>query len=436
MKKFVLSLIGICLLVFVGLLGFALWPTKTPVLTADNDALHQPDIIAKGRYLAVIGDCAACHSQKGEEAFSGGAAIQSPIGAMYAPNITPDETNGIGAYTLDEFARALRNGIRKDGVTLYPSMPYPSFSRLSDDDIKALFAYFRYDVSASDRPRMKDGIAWPMSIRWPVAIWRKLYAPQAIAFDASDYADSNIARGAYIVQGLGHCGTCHTPRALTLQEKGLSEKTATYLTGNTLIDGWVTTNLHNDSNGLKNWTEQDIVATLSTGRNPHGVAIGKPMNDMITRSGRNWSQEDLNAVAVYLKSLPPSTKTQSGFSINNSATTTQTNSDIAYLYQKNCSSCHGRNGEGMGGIFPPLAGNPTVIAPDAQSVVRLALNGYSAPENYGKLVPLSMPSFASRLSDEDITNIVNYIRNHWGNHAPQVENATVTKLRKVYPVSH
>ena len=434
MKKFLLTVITILVILFVAALGFALWPTSTPKLEAKLEDLKTPEMIKKGEYLATLGDCAACHSKPQNASFAGGEAIISPIGAMYPPNITPDKQYGIGNYTLDDFGRAVRNGIKKDGSTLYPSMPYPSFARLSDDDIKALYAYFQYGVKAADTPNAHNTIPWPLSIRWPVAIWRKSFAPDAIAFDPTPYGNETVARGAYIVQGLGHCGTCHTPRGIAMQEIGLTERDKGYLAGNSLIDGWVTTNLNNDDDGLKNWSEADIIATLHSGRNAKGVVIGTPMNAMVDESSSQWTKEDLKAVAAYLKTLPTTNASKSSFSpsTQNQALNTTQKTDIDYLYQNNCAACHGRKGEGTGGLFPALAGNPTVLAPNGQSVIRIVSNGFTVPKIEGQ-VPLAMPAFGKRLSDDEIVTIVNYVRNSWGNKAAEVTKSDVENIRKTYP---
>lgn len=429
MKKFISRAIIVLVCGFLVVLGFALWPTSTPVVVAEQISLDNPDLIKKGSYLAILGDCAACHSKPGSAMYAGGEAIESPIGAMYPPNITPDKQNGIGDYSLDDFARAVRSGIRKDGVTLYPAMPYPSYSRLSDEDIVALYAYFQHGVKPDETASKATEIVWPLSIRWPVAIWRKVYAPDARAFDASRYQDEKLARGAYLVEGLGHCGTCHTPRAITLQEKGLDDSVPTYLTGGQIIDGWFTPGLHNDVEGLKNWSVDEIVETLRFGRNAKAVVIGKPMNDVVMYSSSLWTDDDLLAVATYLKSLPATddVATVMNTSANTGALSERT--DVAFLYQTSCASCHGIRGEGKSHLFPALAGNNTVLAADPQSLIRLVLQGYTVPVIDNSLVPMRMPAFQKRLSDQQIADILTYSRQSWGNQASAVTAEQVKKIR-------
>src|ERR1700723_470887 len=236
-----LTLLAIGVVVFFGALGYALVPTHTRQIASRQPPRSDAASIERGRYLAVAADCAACHTAPGGRPFAGGLAIDSPLGAIYGTNITPDRASGIGNFTLDDFDRAVRHGIDDGGATLYPAMPYPSYARMSDEDIAALYDYFMHGVAPVARLAHADGIPWPLSIRWPVAIWRKLFAPSPDAppFDASRYANPEVARGAYLVQGPGHCGSCHTPRTLTLREKALDDSSNAYLAGGQKIGGGV-----------------------------------------------------------------------------------------------------------------------------------------------------------------------------------------------------
>ncbi|MGN4120444.1 cytochrome c, partial [Burkholderia gladioli] len=167
--------------------------------------------------------CIACHSAPNGKPFAGGLKFDTPIGAIYSTNITPDAKTGIGGWRFEDFDRAVRAGVRKNGDTLYPAMPYPSYARLSEEDVRAMYAYFSQGVAPVEQPNRAVDIVWPLSMRWPLAIWRKLYAPAPKPFEAASYADPVLARGAYLVQGLGHCGACHTPRAPTMQERALGD---------------------------------------------------------------------------------------------------------------------------------------------------------------------------------------------------------------------
>jgi len=439
MKKFLLSLVSLAVVVFVALLVFAFWPTTTPTLAAAGDA-DQAALIEKGRYLADAGDCTACHTAKGGKPFAGGLPIASPIGTLYSSNITPDKATGIGNYTLDEFDRAVRHGIAANGSSLYPAMPYPAYARTSDDDMRALYAYFMQGVAPVAAQNRANDVPWPLSMRWPLAIWRKVFAPapQAVAFDASRYKDPQIARGAYLVQGLGHCGSCHTPRALTLQEKALDESGEAYLSGGPVIDGWLAVNLRgNPADGLGSWTRDDIVATLRSARSTTHAVLGGAMGDVVVHSTQHLNDADLQAVAAYLKTLPPTKDQVASFNADPATAKAlaagQEDSRGAELYVDNCAACHRTNGQGYERVFPKIAGNSSVLSQDPVSMIRLVLAGSKLPATATAPSELGMPGFAWRLSDEEVAQLLTFIRSSWGNQAPAVNVEEVTKLRATLP---
>lgn len=431
MKKIIRwSCAGISLIA-ISAVVFALWPTTTRNLTADEAFLKQPEVIEQGRYLAVLGDCAACHSKDSGKTYTGGNAIESPIGNMYSPNITPDNETGIGLYSLNDFDKALRYGIRKDGASLYPAMPYPSYAKISDDDVIALYAYFKYGVDPINQVSAENEIPWPLSIRFPMTFWRKMFAPEVEPFDGSKYADEKEARGAYLVQGLAHCGACHTPRAITMQEKGLDESSAEFLAGETLIDGWVAINLLNNDDGLKNWDEEDIVGSLSMGKNKKGAVLGSPMNEFIHESGQHISQDDLSAMVAYLKTLPAKHEDQPKFVLAEQNVKPEKTAGFD-LYRKNCLACHGMKGDGNKGKYPELSANPTVLATNPQSVIRVTLEGSQHTTVNEKAKRVAMKDFAEKFSDQDVADISTFIRSNWGNKAPAVTAEEVKKVRDKY----
>ena len=206
-----------------------------------EEAPADSNLIKQGEYLARAGDCVACHTNgKAGKPFAGGLPMETPIGTIYSTNITPDKEHGIGGYPLEEFDDAVRKGVRKDGSTLYPAMPYPSFARISEADMRAMYAYFMHGVEPVNVANKDTDIPWPLSMRWPLAFWRGIFAPTPSDFVANPQVDPVLERGRYLVEGLGHCGACHTPRSLTMQEKALSESEGDdYLAGsNAPIDGW------------------------------------------------------------------------------------------------------------------------------------------------------------------------------------------------------
>ncbi|MDM0066951.1 cytochrome c [Variovorax sp. J31P207] len=434
-RKLLWTLPGIAVLVIIVALVLALWPTTTRTIAVTTDS-NSPPLVDKGRYLAQAGDCVACHTSPGGIPFTGGLPLASPIGLIYSTNITPDHNSGIGTYTLADFDRAVRHGIRKDSASLYPAMPYPSYAHMSDDDVRALYAFFMHGVAPAPSQPHSRGIPWPLSMRWPMTLWRKAFAPlpEAVAFDPSSYPDMTIARGAYLVQGLGHCGSCHTPRATTMQEKALDASSPDYLAGGPLIDGWVAVNLRgNSADGLGAWSVADIVATLRSARNMSRAVVGGAMNEAVVHSTQHLSEDDLNAIAAFLKTLSPSAHSPSSFNAD-PATAKALWQGVnatrgAELYVDNCAACHRSDGMGYAQAFPRLAGNSSVLASDPSSVIRLILDGSRLPATRVAPSELAMPGFGWRLSDDEVAQLATFTRQSWGNQASRVQAAQVGTIR-------
>ena len=433
-----LILAAVLLLIFVGVYAYAVMPTHTRVITRSSTA--DSASIERGHYLAIAGDCTACHTAPGGQPFAGGLALASPVGTIYSTNITPDKTTGIGNYSLNDFDRAVRHGIDPDGDTLYPAMPYPSYARLTDEDLASLYDYFMQAVEPVAAEEHANGIAWPLSIHWPLAIWRKVFAADVesshVVFETSRYSDPVVARGAYLVQGLGHCGSCHTPRSITFQEKALDDSSPLFLAGGQLIDGWVPVNLRgNTADGLGAWSQDDIVATLKTGRNSAHAVVGEPMNDVVVHSTQFLIDNDLTAVAKYLKTLSPAATESASFKADPATATAlaagHEGSRGAEIYIDNCAACHRTNGEGSAKVLPAIAGNPTVLAADPDSLIRLVLGGSSLPGTGSAPSVLGMPGFGWRLSNQEVAQLITFIRNSWGNKASSVSASEVGRLRAV-----
>jgi alcohol dehydrogenase (quinone), cytochrome c subunit len=442
MSRVLLILIAAALVAGLAAVGFAKLPTTTRIISAAPSDQENAAMVEKGRYLATAGDCSACHTAAGGQPFAGGLPIASPIGAIYSSNITPDRDTGIGRYSLNDFDRALRHGISPSGVSLYPAMPYPSYARLRDDDVLSLYAYFMHGVTPVHAANHANGIRWPLSMRWPLAIWRKLFAPDPdqLTATAIRYSDPVIARGAYLVQGLEHCGSCHTPRAHTLQEKALDESGSDYLAGGPVQDGWGAVNLRsNAAAGLGRWSAQEMVDLLKNGHSISHAVIGSAMGDVVVHSTQHLRDEDLASIAAYLKSLPPASHEASSFAINASTAHTLqagiNDTRGAELYVDNCAVCHRTDGEGYARVFPEIAGNSTVLSDDATSLIRLILLGSVSPATAGAPSRLGMPGFASRLSDDDVAKLVTFVRQSWGNNASTVMVSSVKAVRDSAPTT-
>lgn len=391
-----------------------------------------PELVDKGAYLARAGDCVACHTSHGGKPFAGGLGIESPIGTIYSTNITPDKYTGIGAWTYGEFERAVRRGVNHDGSALYPAMPFPSYARVTDEDMEALYAYFMQGVAPVDQANKTNDIPWPLSIRWPLAYWRTFFSPlphDAAKSLAASVKDSHeqIARGAYLVQGLGHCGSCHTPRALTMQEKGLDESSDAYLTGGEL-NAWAVPSIR----GMARWSQEEIVDYLGTGRNAKASVAGE-MTDVVANSTSHMTDEDLNAMAAYLKSLAanenPVAQPAQSTATTDKLTAAKDLTLGERLYLDNCNACHFVAGNGAPHVFPQLDGASVINADNPTALIHVILAGAQTPSTERAPAVLPMPGFAYRMNDDEVAELATFLRQGWSNQAAAVTAAQVHDVR-------
>ncbi len=399
-----------------------------------QDAKSDSALIQKGEYLSRAGDCVACHTAKGGKPFAGGLPMETPIGTIYSTNITPDKGTGIGNYSFEDFDKAVRHGIAKSGDTLYPAMPYPSYARVTEDDIRALYAYFMHGVEPVAHENKSTDIPWPLSMRWPLSIWRNLFAPEVSDFKPASDQDPVIARGAYLVEGLGHCGACHTPRAITMQEKALSPSDGNdFLAGSAPLEGWIAKNLRGDhKDGLGSWNEDQLVEFLKTGRSKDSAVFGG-MTEVVEHSLQHMSDQDLTAIARYLKSLPAKDPNDKPFKPDRQVAEALWKGDDtargASVYVDNCAACHRTDGKGYQRAFPALAGNPVLQSDDPTSLIHIVLNGGTLPGLKHAPSTIVMPGFGWRLSDNQVADVVSFIRTSWGNQGTPVSADQVAKLR-------
>ncbi len=393
-----------------------------------------PQLVARGAYLARLGDCAACHSISGKPAYSGGLRMVTPIGAIYSTNITPDITYGIGHFSLPDFDRALRFGVA-DGHTLYPAMPYTSYYNTTPGDVAALYAYFRHGVAAAAIPDRPSDIPFPLSMRWPLTYWRWLFASRPEPFWPAPGMAPGIARGDYLVNGMGHCGECHTPRALTMQVEAIAPGDgAAYLSG-AVIENFFAPSLRNGGPGtIGIWTNGELAQFLKTGANPHGIAFGS-MSDVIVHSTQYLNDADALAMASYLKTIRSSSDAPlAPFIYNKAEHEALRNGNAskpgAMIYLDNCAACHRPDGTGYERVFPRLAGNPVAEADNPLSLITIVLQGSQTPRTRGTPAQFAMPDFAWRLSDREVADVINFIRTSWGNRASLISSRDVNRVRR------
>jgi mono/diheme cytochrome c family protein len=399
-------------------------PAVSP-LSASEPPRSAPD----GEYLARLADCVACHSTPEGAPFAGGLKMGTPMGVLYSTNITPDRLSGIGQYSLADFDNALRRGIAKDGHRLYPAMPYPSYAKLSDEDVRKLYGYFMLAVTPVNQSNPPTDIGFPWNQRWALALWNGLFLSDE-PYHPNAGHDPAWNRGAYLVEGFGHCGACHTPRGIAFNEKALDERSAQYLSG-ALLDAWYASNLRGDARlGIGAWSEADIVEFLKNGHNAHATVYGS-MLDAYNNSTQFMSDDDLAAIAVYLKSLPGRDSRAFAYDARTEQALDRGDLSIpgATTYLNHCSTCHGRDGRGHDELLPPLAGNASVLEQDPSSLLNIVLNGAGRIVAHGVPDSYRMTPFRVLLSDQEIADVASFVRGSWGNTSAPVSAATVHALR-------
>ena len=370
--------------------------------------------MSEGEYVAKSADCAACHTSPQGADLSGGVHFTTPVDEIYSTNITPDIQHGIGGYSFEEFDKAMREGIAKDGHALYPAMPYTSYVKMSGKDMRALYDYLMKEVKPQPVANRENDISWPMSVRWPLRVWNSIFLEDGEYRPQADQS-AQWNRGAYLVQGAGHCGACHTPRGWAQQEKALDEKDMAFLSGGEL-DGWSAPSLR----GLK-ISQPELVALLKSGRNTHDAVSG-PMGEVITNSTQFMTDDDLNSMAVYLLSL----KAEAQPAPAKKAVATEAGQQTFMRY---CSTCHGVKGDGKDSAIPALAGNLTVNAENPQTLLRVILYGAQTPVT-AEHMSNTMPGYGWTLTDQQAADLTNTLRASWGNQAAEVTPGEVAKARK------
>ena len=379
--------------------------------------------IERGRYLAHAADCIGCHTTRGGAAYAGGRTIPTPFGELYSPNITADRATGIGAWSAGEFWRALHNGKSRDGSFLYPAFPYTDYTRISRADADAMYAFFR-TVTPVAQANRAPALRFPFNQRFLLAGWRALYFRPGV-FEADPARSVQWNRGAYLVQGAGHCNACHANRNLV----GATGNGADLAGGLIPVLGWYAPSLtSNRESGLGDWATRDVVDLLQTGVSQRGAVFG-PMAEVVKDSLQYLTREDLTAMAVYLQSLPASVQSGGVDKAVAGDPDERLQQRGAALYKDQCVACHQADGRGKPPAYPPLAGNQAITTVSSINAIRMVLNGGYAPATAGNPRPYGMPPFGPALDDEDVAAVVTYIRTAWGNRAVPVTALEVRRYR-------
>ncbi|MDC0611383.1 cytochrome c [Vibrio sp.] len=438
-RSYAFAILAIVFIVLFLILSGVLKPKQQfPKITEQIQTKDVPDDMSKGEYITRLSDCTACHTTNAQKPFAGGLAMPLPIGTIYSTNITPDKETGIGNYSLTDFKRVLREGIRKDGSYLYPAMPYTEYTRLSDSDIEAMYHYFMDTVQPVHQQNTEEDIPTILSMRWPLSIWNFLFHKQgAYAIDHKQSEQWN--RGAYLVQGPTHCGTCHTPRGLAMESIAASEREKGFLSGAELA-GWHAFNISSDkTSGLGSWSNDEIVRYLKTGSVPGKAQAAGPMAEAVENSFRYISDDDLNSIAIYLRSVTPvSTSPISRFKQGAKkaqdidirgldVTNVRKKQPGKSLYMGNCAVCHDADGSGSpDGYYPSLYHNSVIGSSIPGNLIQVILNGVHRSTNEGEVM---MPAFKNHLSDNEIATLVNFLNEEYGQGGIKIKAEDVKQLR-------
>ena len=422
------SLLGLAAL--VGFLNTRDEPDLTqPAMAAATDSAT----VQRGAYLARAGNCMTCHTARGGASYAGGRGIVTPFGTVYTSNLTPDDATGIGSWSPAHFWRAMHNGRSKDGRLLYPAFPYNNYTQVTREDSDALLAYLK-SLTPVAQANQAHAIRFPYQSQAALAVWRALYfSPGTYKPDATRNAEWN--RGAYLVNGLGHCSACHTARNALGATDGLN------LAGGLIpIQNWYAPSLTSPHEaGVGDWREQDIVRLLKDGVSPQ-ASVNGPMTEVVLGSTQYLNPQDLSAMAQFLKSLtvavPPGATNTSANTSNVAMTAappmaapTATSARGAKLYEQHCVQCHGDNGKGVPNAYPALAGNRAVLMAQTSNLVQIVLNGGYSPATQGNPRPFGMPPFVLVLGDSDIAAVLTHVRSSWGNQASVVSPLEVNRIR-------
>lgn len=429
MKKILLSALLLMLACIAAVAGFGYYlvDDKSATTTPTGNLL-MADQIVKGEYLVKAGNCMGCHTARGEAAFAGGRLLQTDFGNFKTPNITPDVKTGIGSWTAEDFWQALHNGKSKDGSLLYPSFPYTNYTQVSRVDADAMYAYLM-SLPKVEKQNEAHELRFPYDSRALLAFWRAAYfRPASYQADAGKSAEWN--RGAYLVNGLGHCSACHSSRNSLGANAGVND-----LSGGELTSWYAPALTNSKEISLAKWSQQELTALLKSGVNQH-TAVSGPMAEVVAGSTQHLSEADIKSMVSYLQAIPTVQavekdmldKVMAGTELSAERMDAVMKQGGA-LYKTHCMDCHGAQGEGVANIYPALNANPGLLSQALSNPVRMVLSGGFPPVTKDNPRPYGMPPFAHTLNDSEVALVLSYVRNAWGNKADTLTSAEVNRYR-------
>ena len=384
--------------------------------------------IIQGHTLLQMGNCLACHTERGQPVGAGGRAFETPFGSVYSSNLTPHKAQGLGTWQADDFWRALHYGKSKDGRLLTPVFPYKHTTLITRDDSDAMFAALQTlaaETTQTPVPKVSESLDWPYNSGVAIAIWRSLFFTSG-TYKPQDTKSNEWNRGAYLAQGLGHCAACHSPR----NAWGASGEVNDFSGGLMPLVNWYAPSLMSaQETGLAQQSISEITLLLKSGRNATAVAIG-PMAEVVKHSTQHWPEADLQAVATYLKEQA---QTHSASAIANKPSSTKSSGNFlslgAKIYEQQCEQCHQAQGQGVDNAYPALARNRAVLLSDPTNLVQAVLyGGYPAATAHNPR-PFGMPPFVLTLEDKEIAAVLTHLRTQWGNQASEVTPLQVNRIR-------
>ena len=418
--------LGVLLLAaLLGVMTWLLWPATPVAVASAHPLVNDTATIERGRYLSVLGNCQACHTQRGGQPFAGGRRIPTPFGNVYGSNLTPS-TEGLAAWNADDFWRALHHGQARDGRLLSPAFPYTNTTHITRADSDALFAYLR-SLPAVNIPKTPNEMRWPFDTQAALRVWRALYfRPQAATTTVDQQSD--LSRGAYLVNGLGHCSACHMSRNTLGGNSDMLD-----LSGGVIsAQNWYAPSLVNPRDaGVQDWALNDIIALFQSGRAQDHLTTG-PMAEVVQHSTQHWHDADLRAMATYLQQLP---RTSTDKPTNHPSTHGLALTRGAQTYEQHCASCHGKQGQGISlpngeWAYPPLKDNATVRQVSPANLIQSVLHGGFPPSTAAHPRPFGMPPFVMAFNNQELADLLTYIRGNWGDGAGPVSALDVQKLRE------